>query len=95
MDYETLTFELQKGVGILKLNRPNKLNAINHVMRDELLSFWRERTQESDLKVVVLGGSGKGFCAGLDIFDPVLTGAGTKISRANLLLAPPADSLQK
>ena len=77
MDYETLTFELQKGVGILKLNRPKKLNAINHVMRDELLSFWRDRTQEPDLKVVVLGGSGKGFCAGLDLFDPVLTGAGT------------------
>ena len=49
MDYETLTFELQKGVGVLRLNRPKKLNAVNHVMRDELIYFWRDRTQESDL----------------------------------------------
>lgn len=77
MDYETLTFEIEKGVGVLTLNRPKKLNAVNHVMRDELTSFWRDRTQEPDLKVVVLTGSGKGFCAGLDLYDPVLTGMGT------------------
>jgi enoyl-CoA hydratase/carnithine racemase len=67
--YETITYETpEKGIGVLKLNRPNAYNAVNQKMVEELEGFWNERLYDLDTAVIILKGNGeKGFCAGLDI----------------------------
>lgn len=70
MSYETIKFERKGPVGILTLNRPKCLNAINYQMCDEFNSFLRERFDDLETRVLVLTGAGRGFSAGLDIKDP-------------------------
>jgi enoyl-CoA hydratase/carnithine racemase len=68
MGYETLKFELDGGIGLLTLNRPERLNAINAVMLEELNSFWKEMLTRYDCRVIVMTGAGdRGFCSGLDL----------------------------
>lgn len=69
MSYETIYYEtLEPGLGRLTLNRPKSYNAVNHLMAEELESFWRDRLYDLDTVVIILKGSGeKGFCAGLDM----------------------------
>lgn len=72
MGYETLRHDQEGPVAILTLTRPECLNAVNHVMRDELQAFLDARMKDTATRVIVLTGAGRGFCAGLDIKDPVL-----------------------
>lgn len=54
-------------IGYLRLNRPDKLNALDAEMVDELAARCREVEANSDVRVVILSGEGKAFCAGGDI----------------------------
>jgi enoyl-CoA hydratase len=57
----------QAGVVVLQLNRPEKLNAINEVMRDELTQTLAEIGADASVGAVVLTGAGRGFCSGIDV----------------------------
>lgn len=70
MQYETLEFKQEGAIGILTLNRPNSLNAINFKMRDEFRHFLKARFDDLETRVIVITGAGRGFSAGLDIRDP-------------------------
>ena len=68
MEHETLLYEQQDKVGILTLNRPECLNAINEKMMEELEGFWKEKMYDLETRVLILAGAGeKGFCGGLDL----------------------------
>lgn len=69
--YETLKLELREdGILIVSLNRPDKYNALNRKMVDELNALWDSLHFNSAVKVVVLRGEGeKGFCGGLEVAD--------------------------
>lgn len=58
-----------EGVAILRLNRPDRLNAINEEMRDELLRTLRALGTDRTVRAVVLTGAGRGFCSGIDVRD--------------------------
>ena len=75
-DYETLTLERRGHVAILTLNRPERLNAINRAMMAELPSALASLRADDEVRVLVLTGAGKGFCAGADLMGagPVATG---------------------
>jgi enoyl-CoA hydratase len=65
---ETLTIDRPRpGVVVLQLNRPKQLNAINEVMRDELMQTLATIAVDTSVNVVVLTGAGRGFCSGIDI----------------------------
>ena len=67
-EYRTLKYETNDRIGVLTLNRPEKLNAVNDEMRRELEAFWAERRIDTETRVIVMTGAGpKGFCAGMDI----------------------------
>lgn len=68
MDYRTLDFEREGELGVLVLNRPDRLNAVDSVMLEELGAFWREVHAREDCRVIVVTGAGdRGFCSGLDL----------------------------
>ncbi|MFX1567396.1 MAG: enoyl-CoA hydratase/isomerase family protein [Promethearchaeota archaeon] len=68
MNFETIKFELRdNGIGILTLNRPDKLNALNFQMIEDLHSIFDELMVNLDCRVLILKAAGRGFCAGLDL----------------------------
>ncbi len=82
--YEAITLEKLESEHIAKLtlNRPDRLNAINPKMQDELAQAIEEVDADDEVRVMILTGAGRGFCAGADT-----TGmgqqpqAGTEVSR--------------
>ena len=54
-------------IGHLRLNRPDKLNALDAEMVEELAAKCREIEHNSEIRVIILSGEGKAFCAGGDI----------------------------
>jgi len=61
-------FEVQDGVGIVTLNRPERLNAINWEMATELIDLFRDLRLRDEVRTVVLTGAGdRAFCAGGDV----------------------------
>jgi len=97
VEYKTLNYEQKDAIGILTLNRPKCLNAINDEMAEELEGFWMEKMYDLDTRVIILTGAGdRAFCAGLDMKEApqelVNLGSGaiyqfqTRISRLLLLM---------
>jgi 2-(1,2-epoxy-1,2-dihydrophenyl)acetyl-CoA isomerase len=67
---ETLIVERDDGIVTVTLNRPEKKNAANSVMWDELLATFGEIANREDDRVVVITGAGGAFCSGADLSDP-------------------------
>jgi len=67
MGFETICYEQKDQVGWIKLNRPEKRNALNDVLLRELSSLFSKIATTKDIRVVVLTGEGKFFAAGADI----------------------------
>jgi len=67
MQYETLTTEVADGVLALTLNRPDRLNAFTTQMMWDLLAAYDEADENDDVRVVIVTGAGRGFCAGADL----------------------------
>jgi enoyl-CoA hydratase len=66
--FETLLLERRDGVAIVTLNRPDKLNALNDAVMDELDAAFAELASDAEVRGVVLTGAGeKAFAAGADI----------------------------
>lgn len=69
-DYQAMAIEKRpNGVAVVTLNRPDRLNAVNARLHGELARFTRDAQSDADVKVVVLAGAGRAFCAGGD-FGP-------------------------
>jgi len=67
MGYGTLLIEKNEHIGIITLNRPDHLNTFNTSMAKEINEALNEFEQDEDIRVVILKGSGKAFCAGVDV----------------------------
>ncbi|MFB5189320.1 enoyl-CoA hydratase-related protein [Alicyclobacillus fastidiosus] len=65
--YETILLEHRQSVGIVTLNRPDKLNACTSTMHRELVDAIESLGQDDAIRAVVLTGSGRAFCAGQDL----------------------------
>jgi enoyl-CoA hydratase len=61
--------EVESGIHLLELNRPERLNAISNGLLDELHAELELLAVDRSARVVVLTGRGRGFCAGLDLID--------------------------
>ncbi len=64
---KTLMFEKEGHIGLITLNRPNRLNALSHTMVRELHELFNRLDEDVDTRVVLLTGAGRGFCAGADL----------------------------
>jgi enoyl-CoA hydratase/carnithine racemase len=63
---EHYKFEIDEGVGILTLNRPDRLNAINWELASDLVELFRGLRLDDEVRTIVITGAGRGFCAGGD-----------------------------
>ncbi|MDY6854089.1 MAG: enoyl-CoA hydratase-related protein [Thermodesulfobacteriota bacterium] len=64
MEFSTILFKKEEGIGTIILNRPEALNAINDIMIDELLKAFDEVAKDNDIRALVITGVGKAFCSG-------------------------------
>jgi enoyl-CoA hydratase len=67
MEFETILLERQESLGILTLNRPDRLNAINAQMKLDIAAALRQVEADDATRVLVLRGAGRAFCAGFDL----------------------------
>ncbi len=70
MDFETIKFEEpEAGIGLLTLNRPDRLNAMSFGMLHDLYELFSTLKKRRDIRVLVLTGAGRGFSSGADLID--------------------------
>lgn len=73
--YKTLAISVPKEfVYMVQLNRPEKLNALNNVMWNEITDCFNTLGRHPECRAIILAGSGKSFCAGIDLFDMITLG---------------------
>ncbi len=65
--FETIKLELEDGIAILTLNRPDKLNAFNTQMMKDMIAAFDATDANDEVKAVIVTGAGRGFCAGADL----------------------------
>ncbi len=73
MEDEPLKFERRGSVGLLRLNRPQVLNALNEPMIDSILERLKEIEEEDELGAAVIEGAGRAFCSGHDLKEILQT----------------------
>lgn len=76
MSYANIRFERNGGIARLTLNRPERLNSFNSQMHEEVRRALQEVKEDAGLRVLILTGAGRGFCAGQDLGDRVVTPGG-------------------
>lgn len=67
MGFQYVKVETSGGVGTLTLNRPDRMNAFDDVMRVEMVQAATELVNDDSVRAIVVTGSGKAFCAGADV----------------------------
>lgn len=83
--YERVLVEIADGIGTVTLNRPQKLNAFDRELCGELVEALRMLAQSAPVRVIVVTGAGRAFCAGadLDVLEqdgPTLVAAGREVA---------------
>ncbi len=68
-EYTDLLCEVDAHVATITLNRPDRLNAITGPMLESLSAALREADHDRNVRVIIITGAGRGFCAGLDLKD--------------------------
>ncbi|HCY62119.1 MAG TPA: 2-(1,2-epoxy-1,2-dihydrophenyl)acetyl-CoA isomerase [Oxalobacteraceae bacterium] len=69
MTYQNILFEINEGIARLTLNRPDKLNSFTAAMHLEVREALETVKADPSVRVLVLTGAGRGFCAGQDLGD--------------------------
>ncbi len=67
MTLETVLYEVKDHVAKITLNRPEKRNALNHALWDDLSTAFDQADADPEVRVVILGGAGMAFCSGWDL----------------------------
>ncbi len=79
MPYTCIIYQSANGIATITLNRPERLNAFNTQMHDELSSAIAEVDSDPEVRVLLLTGSGRAFCSGQDLTEREFTDSNTFI----------------
>jgi enoyl-CoA hydratase len=70
MNFETLKFDIpETGIGVITMNRPERLNALNLNMLEDFFALFDHLNQNDEIRVIIITGEGRGFCSGADLRD--------------------------
>src|SRR3990172_1518168 len=85
--YQTITYERRGRVGLITLNRPEKLNAWNPRMESEFIDCVTRAAEDREVGALVVTGAGRAFCAGGDIsgWSDEIASRGERRARSPLL----------
>ncbi len=76
MELETVIYEKRDAIAFITMNRPEQLNALNTRLHEDLGAVWEDYRDDDDLRVAIISGAGRAFCAGADLKErAVLAGA--------------------
>jgi enoyl-CoA hydratase/carnithine racemase len=67
MDYEAIRYDVDEGVAVITLNKPERLNAFDDQMLEEWASAINVADLDPDVRVLVITGAGRGFCSGMNV----------------------------
>ena len=67
MEFETILYEIKDKILTVTLNRPERLNAFTGQMMDDLIEAFDKAGKDDDIRVIIVTGAGRGFCAGADL----------------------------
>lgn len=67
MELSETRYEIESGVAIITLNRPERMNAFTAVMRRELIEIFESADRDDNVRAVIVTGAGSAFCAGADL----------------------------
>jgi enoyl-CoA hydratase/carnithine racemase len=67
MEFETIGYEVVESVLTITLQRPERLNAFTEAMGAELIEAFERAYRDDEVRVVIVTGAGRGFCAGMDL----------------------------
>ncbi len=65
--YQNILLDISEGIATITLNRPDKLNAYTVGMGEDVVDAFNTLKINNDVKVIILTGAGRGFCAGVDL----------------------------
>lgn len=96
MEYRDLLYDVSDNIATITLNRPERLNAISGGMLASFSEAFREADHDRNVRVIILTGAGRGFCAGLDLKEQgdsangnSVNGAAVGVSKFDLANSPP------
>lgn len=72
MAFEHILFSVEDGIARISLNRPETLNSFHEAMHLEMHAALERVANDSSVRVLLLSGEGRGFCAGQDLSDPLV-----------------------
>ena len=67
MAFQEVIYAVEDGIATITLNRPDKLNAFTETMRREMIEAFDKTDDDDKVRVVIVTGAGRGFCAGADM----------------------------
>jgi enoyl-CoA hydratase/carnithine racemase len=79
---ETVIYEVEDKIATVTLNRPERMNALNTQLHQELYQVWQDVKWNEDVEVIIITGSGRGFCTGADVSEAASAAAsGQEVQR--------------
>jgi 2-(1,2-epoxy-1,2-dihydrophenyl)acetyl-CoA isomerase len=69
VSYKVILYEVSDRVGIITLNRPDKLNAWTSQMGEEIIDALRHANEDDDVGAILIQGAGRAFCSGADVIE--------------------------
>jgi enoyl-CoA hydratase/carnithine racemase len=69
LNRDVVIYEKKDKIAYIKLNRPDKMNAINKKVAEAIREIWADFRDDDNIYVAILSGAGKSFCAGADVKD--------------------------
>jgi 2-(1,2-epoxy-1,2-dihydrophenyl)acetyl-CoA isomerase len=79
MTYQTILFQMNNGIARLTLNRPECLNSFNTQMHEEVSDALSQVEHNKNVRVLVISGVGRGFCAGQDLSERAIIADGDSV----------------
>ena len=83
MDYENIILRKEQNIATLILNRPQTINALTQQMTEEVIAALNNVALDDDVRVLIIGGAGRGFCSGHDVSESLFP-SGASLEEARM-----------